>query len=179
MKIKEIRNIIKGCIRGDAESQFRLYKLYAPKMMGLCLRYTKNKADAEDVLQEGFIKVFENIYQLKKAEKLEWWLKRIFINEALQLLKNRKNIISLDVAHVTNLSNRNAEEILGSLSMQEITGLIRELPSGMQTILNLYIIDGLPHKEIAKMLGISEGTSKSQLHVARKLLQEKLIRHNL
>ena len=179
MKIKEIRNIIKGCIRGDAESQFRLYKLYAPKMMSLCLRYTKNKADAEDILQEGFIKVFENIYQLKNAEKLEWWLKRIFINEALQLLKNRKNFISPDAAHVTNLGNRSAEEILGSLSMQEIIDRIRELPSGMQTILNLYIIDGLPHKEIAKMLGISEGTSKSQLHVARKLLQEKLIRHNL
>lgn len=91
MKAKDIKNIITGCMHHDKKAQKALYDLYASKMMGLCLRYTKNKNDAEDVFQEGFIKVFGKIHQLKNTGTLEWWMKKIFINEALQLLKQKKN----------------------------------------------------------------------------------------
>lgn len=177
MKTKDIQKIIKGCIDANTKAQHKLYELYAPKMMGLCFRYTKNQADAEDVFQEGFIKVFEKIHQLQNMEMVEWWIKKVFINEALQLLKNRKKLNFADEYNYTNLTNRGAEEILGKLGVEEITKIIQELPSGMQMVVNLYIIEGFPHKEIAKLLGISEGTSKSQLHDARKILKQKLIQH--
>lgn len=177
MKTKDIEKIVEGCVQHKAWAQKSLYDLYAPKMMGLCLRYTKNKSDAEDIFQEGFIKVFENIHQLKKVETLEWWMKKIFINEALQLFKQRKKI---DFAHdynATHLPTREMDGVLQRLGVEEITRLIQELPSGMQMIVNLYIIEGYPHKEIAELLGISEGTTKSQLHDARKILQKKLIQN--
>jgi len=177
LKTKDIQKIIKGCIDANTKAQHKLYELYAPKMMGLCFRYTKNQADAEDVFQEGFIKVFEKIHQLQNMEMVEWWIKKVFINEALQLLKNRKKLNFADEYNYTNLTNRGAEEILGKLGVEEITKIIQELPSGMQMVVNLYIIEGFPHKEIAKLLGISEGTSKSQLHDARKILKQKLIQH--
>lgn len=169
---------MKGCIRYDKKAQQHLYDLFAPKMMGLCLRYTKNKSDAEDVFQEGFIKVYGKINQLQNIETLEWWMKKIFINEALQVLKQRKKI---EFAHdyvSTDLPNQEAEEIVEKLEVEEITKLIQKLPSGMQMVFNLYIIEGFPHKEIAGLMGISEGTSKSQLHDARKILKDKIIQNN-
>jgi len=178
LKTRNIQKIVKGCVRHNGRAQKILYDMYAPKMMGLCLRYTKDKSDAEDIFQEGFIKVFENIHQLQKAETLEWWIKKIFINEALQLFKHRKKT---DFAHDYNstpLPTCETNEILQRLGVEEITQLIQELPSGMQMVVNLYIIEGYPHKEIAKLMGISEGTTKSQLHDARKILQKKLIQSN-
>ncbi|GMT44409.1 MAG: DNA-directed RNA polymerase sigma-70 factor [bacterium] len=159
----------------NGRAQKTLYDMYAAKMMGLCLRYTKNKSDAEDIFQEGSIKVFENIHQLQKVETLEWWIKKIFINEALQLFKHRKKTDFAYDYNSTPLPTRETNEILQRLGVEEITQLIQELPSGMQMVLNLYIIEGYPHKEIAKLMGISEGTTKSQLHDARKILQKKLI----
>ncbi len=178
MKTRNIQKIVKGCVRHNGRAQKALYDRYAPKMMGLCLRYTKDKSDAEDIFQEGFVKVFENIHQLQKVETLEWWMKRIFINEALQLFKKHKKI---DIAHdynSTQLPSRESDEILARLGAEEITQLIQELPSGMQMVVNLYIIEGYPHKEIANLMGISEGTTKSQLHDARKILQKKLIQND-
>ncbi len=177
MKAGNIQKIVKGCVQHKGWAQKELYDLYAPKMLGLCLRYTKNKSDAEDVFQEGFIKIFEKIHQLKKMETLEWWMKKIFINEALQLFKQRKNTNFAHDYISTHLPTHETDGILQRLGVEEITRLIQELPSGMQMIVNLYIIEGYPHREIAELLGISEGTTKSQLHDARKILQKKLIQN--
>ena len=177
MKTRNIRKIVKDCVRHNGDAQKALYEMYAPKMMGLCLRYTRNKSDAEDIFQEGFIKIFEKIHQLQKVETLEWWMKRIFINEALQLFNKHKKI---DIAHdynSTQLPSRESDEILARLGAEEITQLILGLPTGMQMVVNLYIIEGFPHKEIAKLMGVSEGTTKSQLHDARKILQKKLLQN--
>jgi len=177
LKARNIRKIVKGCVHHNGWAQKALYDLYSSKMMGLCLRYTKNKPDAEDVFQDGFIKIFENIHQLKKVETLEWWMKKIFINEALQLFKHRKNIDFTHDYNSTQLQTSEADGILQRLGVEEITQLIQDLPSGMQLVVNLYIVEGYPHKEIAELMGISEGTTKSQLYDARKILQKKLIQN--
>ena len=174
MKSNDIKKLIQGCVKHKPKAQKALYDFFAPKMMAVCLRYTKEKADAEDIFQDGFIKVYNKIHQLEQPEMLEWWMKKIFINEALQLYKQRKKITFAHDNNFTNLTNREADQILGRLGIEEINKAIRSLPTGMQLIVDLYIIEGLPHKEIAKLLGISEGTSKSQLHDARKILKEKL-----
>jgi len=167
--------MVKGCVQHNDWAQRALYDLYSSKMMGLCFRYTKNKPDAEDIFQDGFIKVFENIQQLQKVETLEWWMKKIFINEALQLFKRRNNIDFTHDYNFTQLQTSQADEILQRLRVEEITRLIQDLPSGMQLVVNLYIVEGYPHKEIAELMGISVGTTKSQLYDARKILQKKLI----
>ncbi len=177
MKARNIQKIVKGCVQHNAWAQKALYDLYSSKMMGLCLRYTKNKPDAEDIFQDGFIKVFENIHQLQNVKTLEWWMKKIFINEALQLFKHRKNIDFTHDYNSTQLQTSEADEILQRLGVEEITQLIQDLPSGMQLVVNLYIVEGYPHKEIAELMGISEGTTKSQLYDARKILQKKLIQN--
>lgn len=177
LKARNIQKIVKGCVQHKGWAQKVLYDLYSSKMMGLCLRYTKNKPDAEDIFQDGFIKIFENIQQLQKVETLEWWMKKIFINEALQLFKHRKNINFTHDYNSTQLQTSEADEILQRLGVEEITQLIQDLPSGMQLVVNLYIVEGYPHKEIAELMGISEGTTKSQLYDARKILQKKLIQN--
>ena len=177
MKARNIQKIVNGCVQHNSWAQKALYDLYSSKMMGLCLRYTKNKPDAEDIFQDGFIKIFENIQQLQKVETLEWWMKKIFINEALQLFKHRKNIDFTHDYNSTQLQTSEADEILQRLGVEEITQLIQDLPSGMQLVVNLYIVEGYPHKEIAELMGISEGTTKSQLYDARKILQKKLIQN--
>jgi len=165
--------LIEGCICGDRIQQRRLYELFSRRMFVVCLRYAKSRAEAEDVLQEAFIKVFEKIKGFRKDCPLEGWIKRIVINTALN--QNRSKLYmfpAVDVDEVTETTEGNSS--LADLNFQELLEMITQLAPRYQIIFNLYAIEGYQHNEIATMLGISEGTSKSQYARARAILRQMI-----
>lgn len=166
--------LIRGCLEQDAKAQANFYKRYAPKMYGVCLRFAKNQMEADDILQEGFIKVFLNLKSFRKEGSLEGWIRRTIVNTAINLYK--KNIkyqkdIEIDQAEAVQNTETGAFD---HLCAEELLGLITELPAGYRMVFNLNIIEGYTHKEISQLLDISENTSKSQLSRARQTLQRKL-----
>ncbi len=165
--------IIKGCINGSAKYQEMLYTTYSPLMFGICLRYAKEYHQAEDILQEGFIKVFKNIMKYRGDGSFEGWLKRIFVNTAIEHYRRSVSmypIIEVENNNIPTVKNN----ILESLAAEDLMGLINKLAHGYKTIFSLYVIEGYSHKEIAQLLSISEGTSKSQLARARYILQNMI-----
>lgn len=176
--LKNEEALIQGCINGDRIYQNQLYKAYAAQMMGICMRYAKTKEDAEDILQEGFMKVFKCIKQFKHTGTLEAWMKKIFINCALQKLRSKENaylFIELDKAYeVCEI----AGSITETIDMKILIKCIQNLPAISRLVFNLYVFEGFKHKEIAKMLKISEGTSKSNLFDARSNLKKQLNNYN-
>jgi RNA polymerase sigma-70 factor (ECF subfamily) len=163
--------LVQGCKRGDTVAQRTLFEKFSRKMFGVCLRYTNSKEEAEDLLQEGFIKVYQNIESFKLMGSFEGWMRRIFVNVCLEQLRKQK-VEWLGVESGVELAD--AESIMSKLNVQELLKLIRELPAGYKTIFNLFAIEGYSHKEISEELKISEGTSKSQYSRARALLIEKV-----
>ncbi len=145
-------------------------------MLGLCYRYAKNKSDAEDIFQEGFLKVFENIRQLRNPEVVEWWMKKIFINEAFKFYKKQTGLYLVDDITLleNSMSDNINDDILNKMETDELTRIIQNLPERMRMVFNMHIIEGFSHQEIANMLEISVGTSKSHLHDARKQLQRNI-----
>lgn len=166
--------IIQGCKNGDIKSQEALYRYFAPRMYGLCLNYTGNADDAKDILQDGFIKVFEKIHQFEGRGSFEGWVRRIMINTAIGMLRNKAPEHSLDEVILPSEKEMVMTDHLDSLSANELIKIIGELSPSYRIVFNLYAIEGYSHKEIAEMLGISEGSSKSNLSRARQILQKKL-----
>jgi RNA polymerase sigma factor (sigma-70 family) len=166
--------LIKGCIAGDRSCQSRLYELYAPAMMIVCMRYAKNREEAEEILQNGFIRVFKFIDQVKQATSLEGWIRKIMVNCALQKFRSQVNltpVIPIDNRdHDLSYGNDIIEQIQG----KELLKLVQNLPPAYRTVFNLYVFEGLKHREIAALLNIAEGTSKSNLYDARQILQQKV-----
>lgn len=164
--------LVKDCLKNKRAAQRKLYDHFAPLMMAVCFRYTKNLDDAENILQDGFVKVFKYLGQYRKEGDLGAWIRRIIVNTALNYLKTnskyRHDLLYEDTP-LHAVSADDAEVILGT---KELAQLIRQLPTGFQTVFNLHAVDGYPHKEIASMLGIHEGTSRSQYARARNLLIE-------
>ena len=179
LETSEIK-IIEECIKGKRHAQSKLYKKYAKTLLGICLRYSRNKSEAEDVLQEGFIKIFMHIKNFRQEGSFEGWMKRIMINTAL--LNSRDNLKHYFHADIDSLEDNFSTDTLfetdEKYSAKELMNLIQNLPDGYRIVFNLYVFDNYTHKEIAQMLGISEGTSKSQLARARKFLQNKIIKKN-
>ena len=170
------QELIQGCLSQDRKAQRLLYERYAPKMFGVCKRYVKSLENAEEVLIEAFCKVFQKMDSYAGQGSFEGWIRRVVINEALMFL--RKNYRFHEHLDVTEMPALAAEEagIEDALSAQEILALLDELPTGYRTVFNLYALEGYKHREIADMLGISINTSKSQLILAKKRLQELLER---
>jgi RNA polymerase sigma factor (sigma-70 family) len=168
------RQLVKDCTRQKPAAQEQLYRHFAPLMLGVCYRYTKSVHDAEDVLQEGFVKVFLHIKDYNATGELGAWIRRIMVNTALNYLKKNKKYRSEMVFTETPLHPVTDLNPQVNLDAKELAELIRQLPTGFQTIFNLYAIEGYTHVEIGQMLGISEGTSKSQYARARYLLMEWL-----
>lgn len=169
------QELIEGCCNNDRNSQKKLYDLFCRKMLVVCLRYSKSQFEAEDILQESFIKVFDHIQSFRRECPLEQWIKRIVVNTALK--HNRSKIYlypAVDVDTLEETMPNPAELTLSDFHFQELLAMIQELPPRCQIIFNLYAIEGYQHNEIAEMLGIQEGTSKSQYARARALLQEML-----
>lgn len=158
--------------------QSKLYKMFAPKMYGLCLRYTTNSHDAQDILQEGFVKVFENLDKFRWKGSFEGWMKRIFVNLALDKYRSKMSLLSLEDASETIELSNGELNALDSISEKEILGLIRQLPDQYRIVFNLYVIEGYSHKELSDMLNIAESTSRSNLARAKIILKETLQFHS-
>jgi RNA polymerase sigma factor (sigma-70 family) len=164
------QQLIKDCLKGIPAAQKQLYQQFAPAMLGVCYRYTKSMQDAEDVLQDGFVRVFKFLDQYNREGELGAWIRRIMVNTTLNYLKKNQKyqrdlVFDKNEMHVVSQDDPEIQ-----LNAKELAELIRQLPTGYQTIFNLYAIEGYSHVEIGQMLGISENTSRSQYMRARQLL---------
>lgn len=174
--------IIVGCLEGKRKSYNLLFKNYAPVMLGVCMRYCKNRIDAEDVMQDGFIKVFTQIHKFRSEGSFEGWIKRIMINSAIDNYQSNlkhafhEDVDELDPSALLTDNNDEDEDIPSELNIpkEKLMGMIQELPDGYRMVFNLYAIENYNHKDIASLLAISENTSKSQLMKARKALRKKI-----
>lgn len=165
--------LLRDCKKGKPRAQQAFYERFAPKMLGVCIRYIRDREEAEHVMIGGMVKVFEKLNQYSGEGSLEGWVRRIMVNESLMYIRKHKNM-SLEVEVEKADEEPDYQLLETQLEAQDLLNLIAELPVGYGTVFNLYAIEGYNHKEIAETLGISENTSKSQLSRARKLLQNKL-----
>lgn len=173
------KDFIEKCREGDKAALEKLYYQLAPKMKGVCLRYAMSDFDSEDIFQEGFIKVFKNLKSYNYQGPFDAWIKRIFINCAIDHFKKNihlKKIESIDKELFVEIEDEHLE-ILSQLSANEIHRIMQTIPSGYYLVLNLFAIEGYSHAEIAQMLNISESTSRSQLSRARNFLKIFLEKH--
>lgn len=166
------QELIEGSCKGNRVAQKALYDRYCRKMMAVCLRYSKTTAEAEDILQEGFVKVFNALGNFRQESKLETWITRIMVNTALNV--QRRKLYLYPMVDVEDLELPQEELSISGIHFTQLIEMIQSLPQGCQIVFNLFAIEGFSHKEIAERLGISEGTSKSQFARARALLQERL-----
>ncbi len=168
-----------GCLQNDAASQDALYRRFSPRMLGVCYRFGKNREDAEDMLQVGFIKIFSQIHQYRNEGALEGWIRRIVVHTCINMLKkNKKFSDCVDIMYASSISTRE-DAIPSILHAKEIVECIRILPLGYKTVLNLYAIEGYSHKEIGQLLDIGESTSRSQYTRAKSMLEEILVKKKL
>ncbi len=165
---------IENCIRGDRNAQEQFYRHYAPKVMGICRRYASDKENAKDVMQEAFVSIFLSMKTQKDIQNMDAWVARVTVNTAINYFKkHKKHFYGLSTEEVS-VANRDHDHILNDLGMQEMMALIDGLPLGYKMVFSMYVIEGFNHREIADKLGISEGTSKSQLSRAKQLLRNQL-----
>ncbi|OSY88997.1 RNA polymerase sigma-70 factor [Tenacibaculum holothuriorum] len=169
----ELKKLIEQCCQNNMEAQTKVYQLYASKLFGICLKYSKNQQDAEDTLQDSFLTIYHKIHQYNFKGSFEGWMKRITINTAIQ--KYRKN----NTLQIIKEEEIVEEEIIlelndDTIGVDFLLKLIQELPDRYRLVFNLYVLDNYSHKEIATMLSISEGTSKSNLSRAKSILKEKI-----
>jgi RNA polymerase sigma-70 factor (ECF subfamily) len=174
--ISELTNeqLIDKCLKKDRFAESILYKKYSAKLFGICLRYAKNYTDAEDILQEGFIKVFKYLKDFRNEGHFEGWMRKIMVTTAINYYK-RKNLLNMDVdLEYLNVPSVALPDAISKLSNEELLSIIQELPDGYRMVFNLNSIEGYTHKEISEIMKISVNTSKSQLSRARNTLQNKL-----
>lgn len=170
----EIAQLIKRCIKKDRAAQAELYGLYAPTMLGVCYRYTKNREDAEDILQEGFVKMFQNLAQFQEKGVFEAWLRRIMVNTAISYLRKHSRYRNQLQVEDLGLHPVSPEQPAIQLDTKELIECIRSLPIAYQTVFNLYAIEGYDHQEIANLLELNINTVRSQYSRARSLLIQSI-----
>jgi RNA polymerase sigma factor (sigma-70 family) len=169
----EDKELVRACMAEKANMQAALYKRFAGKMYGICLRYAATTAEAEDLLQQGFIKVFLNLSKFREGS-LEGWIRKIMVNEAIDhFRKQKQNVVDFQESIPENHLD-NSASILENLEAETLLNLIKKLPDGCRMVFNLFAVEGYSHAEIGKILGISEVNSRSQFHRARLLLKEKI-----
>ncbi len=171
----EIKNIINGCLKGNRRDQELLYRRHAAKLYAVCLQYSGNDEEARDILQEGFIKIFDNLIHYKHEGSFDGWVRRIIVNTALEKYRSKHSLYRVD--DIDQLPEINASpdtEDYSGLEAADLLGIIRELPPKYRMVFNLFAIEGYSHKEISDMMNISEGTSKSNLSRARTILQRRV-----
>jgi RNA polymerase sigma factor (sigma-70 family) len=164
-------DLIQGCIEGNRRMQEELYSRFSPKMYAVCLRYAGNADDAQDILQDGFIKVYKNLARFRGEGSFEGWIRRIFVNTSIEHLR-RKTYLKPIAEKEENTIPLKEKSVLDNLGEKDILKLVKQLSPGYRTVFNLYVVEGYTHKEIGDILSISEGTSKSQLARARIILQD-------
>ncbi len=176
MDTGELEIIIKGCVSGNRQAQGKLFNIYSNEMFGVCLYYSKDYTEAEDTLHDGFIKVFQKIEQYEFKGSLSGWIRRVMVNTALEKFRKQHQLYALG-DNIEDNEDINTDYVVSDLTAQDLIKLIRELTPQYRMVFNLYAIEGYSHKEISDMLGISEGTSKSNLARARNVLQNKVKKH--
>jgi RNA polymerase sigma-70 factor (ECF subfamily) len=164
-------DLINGCMEGNRRMQEELYRRFSPRMYAVCLRYAGNAEEAEDILQEGFIKVFKKLDSFRKEGSFEGWVRRIFVNTAIEHFRKKRYLMPVTEKEENTIEGKYSS-VIDDLAAKDIMALVQELSPGYRTVFNLYVVEGYTHKEIAEMLNISEGTSKSQLSRAKVILQE-------
>ncbi|MCX6325260.1 MAG: RNA polymerase sigma factor [Bacteroidia bacterium] len=173
--MSEIEKIIKGCLAGNRRDQELLYRRHAAKLYAVCLQYSGNNEEARDILQEGFIKIFENLNHYKHEGSFEGWMRRITVNTALEKFRRRHSLYRVDDIDLIPEPDADPDnQDYAGLEAADLLEIIRELPPKYKVVFNLYAIEGYSHKEIGKMVNISEGTSKSNLFRARVILQRRV-----
>ncbi|GGA77359.1 DNA-directed RNA polymerase sigma-70 factor [Flavobacterium palustre] len=171
-----IEHYIRQCIENDRGGQQKIYQLFAPVLYGLCIKYMKNEDDAKDVFQEAFVIAFQKMSQYRFEGSFEGWLKRIFINKLIETLNKRKREMPfLDVLHQEDFADEEQEIDAFSIPQEKLLEFIQHLPDQYRLVFNLYFFEKMKHKEIADLLNISEGTSKSNLNRAKSNLQKKIL----
>lgn len=169
--LKETEQIIQSCIAGDRNAQRNLYELYAPKMFSVCLRYAKNKEEAEEIMQEGFVQVFRSLQKFKFAGSFEGWIRKIMVFCAIAKYRGKPKLHSFTNIETDDIPAVDNEEIISILGKKELLKMVQGLPPAYRIVFSLFVFEGYKHREIAQKLGISEGTSKSNLHDAKIILQ--------
>ena len=168
------KQLLAKCLEKNRKAQNELYMKYAPKLFGTCLRYSKNNTDAEDILQEGFIKIFKYLKDFRNEGHFEGWMRKIMVTTALNFYK-RKSLLNKEVdPDFVNAPSMSVPDVISLLSSEELLSMIQELPDGYRMVFNLNTIEGYSHKEIGEIMNISVNTSKSQLSRARNSLQKKI-----
>lgn len=171
----DIKDIISGCLKGNRRDQELLYRRHAARLYAVCLQYSGNDEEARDILQEGFIKVFENLSHYKHEGSFEGWVRRIMVNTALERYRSKNHLRMVDdIDQVPEPDAEPDNEDYAGLQAVDLMTIIRELPPKYRMVFNLFAIEGYSHKEISKMMNISEGTSKSNLSRARVILQRRV-----
>ena len=166
-----IEQIIEGCQRKDIVAQEQLYRLLAPKLFGVCLKYSRNQTEAEDNLQDGFILIFDKIHQFQFKGSFEGWAKRVVINNVLQKYRT-EGIFEIVHENIPDIPTVEVDD--ETVSMEYLVSIIQQLPDRYRLVFNLYVVDDYSHKEISEMLNITIGTSKSNLARARMILKDKI-----
>ncbi len=164
-------DLLRGCMEGNRRMQEELYRRFSPRMYAVCLRYAGNAEEAEDILQEGFIKVFKKLDSFRSEGSFEGWVRRIFVNTAIEHFRRKRYLMPVTEKEENTIEGKYIS-VLDELAEKDILALVQELSPGYRTVFNMYVVEGYTHKEIADMLGISEGTSKSQLSRAKVILQD-------
>jgi RNA polymerase sigma-70 factor (ECF subfamily) len=172
--VSKLNNIVKACLKGESRAQAQLYEMYAGRLFALCLRYANNEDEAKDILQEGFIKIFDKLQQYKNKGSLEGWMRKIIVNTALEKIRRENRFVLVEDETMIENEQYKYEHVLEELGEKELLEMIQELSVQYRMVFNLYAIEGYSHKEISKKLNISEGTSKSNLSRARELLKSKI-----
>jgi RNA polymerase sigma-70 factor (ECF subfamily) len=171
--MKSDEDLIEGCIREDRQMQGMLYKKYADKMFAVCLRYTNSRQEAEDVLQEAFIKIFDKISKFRREGSFEGWMRRIMVNTALRSWEKRAN--KFEPGDLDNVQEpMTTVSVLDGIGAKEIMAMIDKLPEGYKVVFNLFAVEGYSHKEIGELLNINESTSRSQYARARRNLKQMI-----
>lgn len=172
--LEPLTQLIQNCITGNGNSQSKLYELFATKMFGVCLRYSKSRADAEEILQEGFIQVFKSMKNFRNEGSFEGWMRKIMVYSAIQHYRAHYKIYRVLPMDIEMQDEKGIEEINSLLGKKELLKMVQQLPPTYRMVFNLYVFEGMKHREIAELLGISEGTSKSNLFDARIILQKAI-----
>ena len=168
------QSLIKGCIAGNRTAQAELYNLYSHKMLGVCMWYARNKQEAEEILQDGFMRVFTYIHKFTGKGSFEGWIRKIMVNAALFKYRNKSQLRAVVEYNAYTHGTEENTSIFAMLDAKDLVKLVQTLPPGYRMVFNLHVLEGMKHREIAAILGISEGTSKSNLSDARAILQKAL-----
>lgn len=171
--MEDFKPIISECIAGNQKAQAKLYHQFAPKMFGVCLRYAKDRTEAEDNLQDGFINIFSKLNTFRNDGSLEGWMRRIMINVSLEKIRKQHLMYPVEDVAVYDTVNF-SDDVIAKISADDLMKIVQELPPRYRLVFNLYVIEGMSHQEIAEEMAITQGTSKSNLARAREILKKKV-----